>query len=469
VFEPLPPSRILDTRDTAPPSPLGPGGLRDIQIGGIGAGTATVAADATAVAVNVTVTQPSTASYLTVWPAGQARPGVSAMIWPAAATKSTLVVSQIGADGNISLYNAAGTAHVIIDIVGYWRPAAAAAPPQTVNSTYDRDALRQSKTVNSTQTTTYTWDTATAGLPLLLSDGTDRCIYGPDGTPIEKVAVDGTPTWLHQDRLGSTRTLTDQTGTVVGTYDYDPYGQTTTHTGTYTPLQWAGQYTDTETGLQYLRARYYDPTTTQFLTPDPITPITRQPYQYAAGNPINHTDPTGLCVGVLAGADTAACIGAGVGAAGTSLAGALAATPPGAVVTAGAAAGATIYHFNLLGLNEPCESLGGWLYDQLFAEDALDSTNEAQNAGGSSVDEILAGLRSGRTPPNRAVETPEELEVVWERLSSGGRPVESGYPGELVTLPDGTRVGLRPESRSGGGTIDIWRPRETSATKVHLP
>ncbi|NUO01484.1 MAG: gliding motility-associated C-terminal domain-containing protein, partial [Saprospiraceae bacterium] len=115
-----------------------------------------IAADATAVAVNVTVTQPSTASYLTAWPTGQARPGVSNMIWPAAATKSTLVVAAVGTGGKISLYNQAGTVHVILDVVGYWRPAANVTPPQTVTFGYDRDGLRQTKTVDGTQTTTYT-------------------------------------------------------------------------------------------------------------------------------------------------------------------------------------------------------------------------------------------------------------------------------------------------------------------------
>jgi RHS repeat-associated protein len=52
---------------------------------------------------------------------------------------------------------------------------------------------------------------------------------------------------------------------------------------------------DPETGFQYLRARYYDPTTGQFLTRDPLEAITGQPYSYAQDNPVNGTDPTGLC------------------------------------------------------------------------------------------------------------------------------------------------------------------------------
>ncbi|MDA8439412.1 MAG: RHS repeat-associated core domain-containing protein, partial [Propionibacterium sp.] len=57
---------------------------------------------------------------------------------------------------------------------------------------------------------------------------------------------------------------------------------------------YAGQYTDTEAGLQWDRARYYDPTTAQFLTVDPLAATTGTRYNYALGNPITGADPTGL-------------------------------------------------------------------------------------------------------------------------------------------------------------------------------
>jgi len=64
--------------------------------------------------------------------------------------------------------------------------------------------------------------------------------------------------------------------------------------GTLTnPFGYAGQYTDAETGLQYRRARYYDPITQNFFTRDPVTPTTRAPYNYAADTPTNATDPSG--------------------------------------------------------------------------------------------------------------------------------------------------------------------------------
>ena len=89
-------------------------------------------------------------------------------------------------------------------------------------------------------------------------------------------------------------------------------------------------------------------------------------------------------------------------------------------------------------------------------------------SAGRSVDEILSGLRVGRASPNLEVDSVEELHAVFDELSAGGTPVHSGYPGKLVELADGTRVGLRGTSRSGGETIDVFKP-DGSYRKVHLP
>jgi len=59
-------------------------------------------------------------------------------------------------------------------------------------------------------------------------------------------------------------------------------------------LQYDGQYTDEETGFQYLRARYYDPETGQFLSVDPIVALTRSPHGFAANDPTALEDSTGL-------------------------------------------------------------------------------------------------------------------------------------------------------------------------------
>jgi RHS repeat-associated protein len=156
---------------------------------------------------------------------------------------------------------------------------------------YSGDGERVQKTVNGT-TNHFVYDDV-SGNSLILSDGTNDYIYGPNGMPIEQINGSNV-TYMHQDQLGSTRLLTDQNRNVVGTYSYDAYGKTSSHTGSAsTPIEYAGQYLDAESSLYWMRARYYDPTTGSFTTIDPLIALTNAAYGYAADNPANATDPSG--------------------------------------------------------------------------------------------------------------------------------------------------------------------------------
>ncbi|MCB0878949.1 MAG: RHS repeat protein [Thermoleophilia bacterium] len=155
---------------------------------------------------------------------------------------------------------------------------------------YDGDGLRQSKTVDGT-TSFMVW--SSGEVPMLLSDGEFSYVYGPQGAPIAEISSGGTARYFHTDQLGSVRAVTDASGAVDATATYTAYGVATT-TGAMPRFGYAGEYTDAESGLVYLRARYYDPSTGQFLTRDPIEDLTGDPYGYADGNPIMNTDPTGL-------------------------------------------------------------------------------------------------------------------------------------------------------------------------------
>ncbi|HEX3792310.1 MAG TPA: RHS repeat-associated core domain-containing protein [Pseudonocardiaceae bacterium] len=171
------------------------------------------------------------------------------------------------------------------------RLTSVAGPGGSATYAYDGDGLRASKTVVGT-TTTFVWDDqSTANL---LFDGTTSYLYGPDGLPIEQTSK-AASSWFVHDQDGSTAALLSSTGTVAGSYSYTPYG-VATHTGTATtPLEYTGQYTDSESGFIYLRARYYDPATAQFLSVDPQVDSTHAPYAYTNDNPLNGSDPTGEC------------------------------------------------------------------------------------------------------------------------------------------------------------------------------
>jgi RHS repeat-associated protein len=172
------------------------------------------------------------------------------------------------------------------------RPGNSHEPAINDSYTYDGNGLRSSQTIDGT-TSNLTWDTAEE-LPLLLSDGTNSYIYGPDGLPIEQISNTGTALYLHHDQQGSTRLLTNTKGEVEASYTYNPYGKLIATNGTATtPLLYDGQYTNTDTGLIYLRARSYDPTTAQFLSIDPALQVTGEPYIYTGDNPLNYSDPTG--------------------------------------------------------------------------------------------------------------------------------------------------------------------------------
>jgi RHS repeat-associated protein len=101
------------------------------------------------------------------------------------------------------------------------------------------------------------------------------------------------------DGFDSVRVLTDQTGAVTDTYDYDAWGNVVNSTGpTPNNYLYRGEQYDPDLGLYYLRARYFNPVTGRFLTRDPakdqpLLPRTLHKYLYAAADPVNVKDPTG--------------------------------------------------------------------------------------------------------------------------------------------------------------------------------
>jgi hypothetical protein len=113
-FSALPPTRILDTRQSG--GPVGPGAVRSVPVAGMGG----VPANAGAVVMNVTVDQPTAAGYVTVYPTGQPTPRASNLNFVAGKTIANLVTAKIGPDGSVSIYNFAGQTNVLFDVVGWF-------------------------------------------------------------------------------------------------------------------------------------------------------------------------------------------------------------------------------------------------------------------------------------------------------------------------------------------------------------
>jgi RHS repeat-associated protein len=90
-----------------------------------------------------------------------------------------------------------------------------------------------------------------------------------------------------------------EAGEVENQYDYDIFGNPTLTIEMYAAsIRYAGEFFDTETGLYYLRARYYDPYIGRFISEDTYEgkihdPLSLNRYTYAHNDPIMYVDPTG--------------------------------------------------------------------------------------------------------------------------------------------------------------------------------
>jgi hypothetical protein len=117
----LSPCRVVDTRNAAGTN----GGpalgtvARDFQI----RGTCGVPLSAHAVAVNITVTSASSSSWLTIWPSGSAKPFVSTINFdPTTPALANGAIVGLSANTNdLSVANAIGNVHLIIDVTGYFQ------------------------------------------------------------------------------------------------------------------------------------------------------------------------------------------------------------------------------------------------------------------------------------------------------------------------------------------------------------
>ena len=127
--------------------------------------------------------------------------------------------------------------------------------------------------------------------------------------------------YFHKNRVGSLSLVTDQNGMAISRTVYDPFGAIDISHSTGLPEQFdfAGKEWNQQTGLYYFNARYYDPFTARFITPDTEAGSESghadayNRYAYSLNNPITYTDPSGHFV--ISTLIVAAVVGAMIGAA----------------------------------------------------------------------------------------------------------------------------------------------------------
>jgi RHS repeat-associated protein len=203
--------------------------------------------------------------------------------------------------------------------------------------TYDGNGNTTSK-VDAGGTTNYTWDfenrLTSVTLPgsggsvnfkydpfgrrVYKSSSTSTSIYAYDGDNIieemdssgsavarytqglgidEPLAIlrSSTTSYYEADGLGSITSLSNDAGSLTQTYTYDSFGQQTASSGSLiNPFLYTGREFDSETGLYYYRARYYDPSAGRFLSEDALR-FSSDPdfYLYVANRPTRFRDPSG--------------------------------------------------------------------------------------------------------------------------------------------------------------------------------
>lgn len=171
--------------------------------------------------------------------------------------------------------------------------------PDGGHAAYRYDALgrRIEKAVDS-DITRYVYDGPDIALAF---DGTNliqaRYSHGVSVDQPLAIIKGGASFFYHVDHLGSITRITDEAGTVINDYSYDAYGRIESATEAVSqPYAYTGRELDTESGLYYYRARYYDPQTGRFLSEDPIgfAAGDLNTYRYVWNSPQSWRDPSGL-------------------------------------------------------------------------------------------------------------------------------------------------------------------------------
>ncbi len=126
---PLPPARIFDSRAAGDDGYVCPGATVTVPVAGHGG---VPARGATAAVLNVTAIAAGRPGFVTVWPAGRARPTSSSLnLTRVGQVRANAVIVPLGADGAVHVYSQSGI-HLAVDVTGWFIPSGPTAEGRVV-------------------------------------------------------------------------------------------------------------------------------------------------------------------------------------------------------------------------------------------------------------------------------------------------------------------------------------------------
>jgi RHS repeat-associated protein len=166
----------------------------------------------------------------------------------------------------------------------------------TVTFKYDPLGRRVNKSLSTGGTSVFAYD-GDSLIEETNSSGTVVARYTQTENIDEPLAMlrSSATSYYHADGLGSVTSLSNAAGALAQTYTFDSFGKQTASSGSLvSPFQYAGRESDSEMGIYYYRARYYDQTTGRFIGEDPSGFAAGVDfYSYVWNSAPNLSDPSG--------------------------------------------------------------------------------------------------------------------------------------------------------------------------------
>ncbi len=299
----------------------------------------------------------------------------------------------------------------------------------TAGYSYNGDGARTATQVNGVMTQVV--QDVAAPLPLVLAETaagqTSRYIYGND--LLTQLDPAGAAAFYHPDGLGSTRALSNSAGQRTDWYSYDAFGATRSHTGpSGQAFTFTGEQVDGESGLVFLRARYYEVGTGRFISRDAFGGFdsetqTLNRYVYAQNRPVTYVDPDGRF--------------------------AFLAVAAGAVIVYGAYETYQAWNNFIDDTEQAQENLSGY-YEFDFDDPEWQSKYEDYNPGKDIHGMARSGLYAGLSTPGTSLSGPPATSLDWaEPVSFFLKKLlglEYGKPARVEPVRPGSGKGISTSS-----------------------